>query len=69
MHSGALEPHSLFCTVQAPLATGRVCVWHKVVVAACELTAGTAMPMVQAAPATPVAASASMRMVKIMYLP
>src|ERR1700721_1581300 len=34
-HSGALEFHSLFCTVYAPPATAAVCELHKVVVAAC----------------------------------
>src|ERR1700733_3698326 len=33
-HSGALEFHSLFCTVYAPPATAAVCELHKVVVAA-----------------------------------
>src|ERR1700722_10401478 len=34
-HSGALEFHSLFCTVYAPPATAAVWELHKVVVAAC----------------------------------
>src|ERR1700749_2192401 len=34
MHSGALEPHSLFCTVYTPPATAVVCDWQSWVVAA-----------------------------------
>src|SRR5215469_9644638 len=34
MHSGALEPHSLFCTVYAPPPTAAVCDWQSWVVAA-----------------------------------
>src|ERR1700733_7748710 len=41
-HSGALEFHSLFCTVYAPPATAAVCELHKVVVAACAGAAAAA---------------------------
>src|SRR5215469_3945762 len=34
MHSGALEPHSLFCTVYTPPLTAAVCDWQSWVVAA-----------------------------------
>src|SRR5215471_6276578 len=35
MHSGALEPHSLFCTMYVPPETDAVCDWQRVDVAAC----------------------------------
>jgi hypothetical protein len=34
MHSAALEPHSLFCTVYVPPPAGAVCELHSVVLAA-----------------------------------
>src|ERR1700722_5589228 len=34
MHSGALEPHSLFCAVYTPPPTAAVCDWQSWVVAA-----------------------------------
>ncbi len=43
-HSGALEFHSLFCTVYAPPATAAVCELHKVVVAACAGAAAAKTP-------------------------
>ena len=50
-HSRALDPHSSFWIVYAPPEAARVCELHKVVVAAWELTAGSARATTPAAPA------------------
>src|SRR5690348_7100501 len=44
MHSGALDPHSLFWIVYVPPPADAVCELHSVLVAACELAGSTQAP-------------------------
>jgi hypothetical protein len=57
MHSAALEPHSLFCTVYTPPPTAAVCDWHSWVVAARALAgpATISPPVISPAAARPAA--------------
>src|SRR5689334_13648508 len=62
MHSEALEPHSLFCTVYSPPATLVACSVHSVVAA---LAVPAATKLMATAVAAPSAASAAHRLVAI----
>jgi hypothetical protein len=70
MHSEALEFHSLFCTVYAPLDTGVVCVVpHSCVVAACAWVAVRVSAAVAATEAATAVSGAAHRLPRIMGCP